>query len=54
MSNPSALPPGGPEAPRSNPFKNEDETAKLILGIVQVLTFAVAICILALVMAPNF
>lgn len=38
--------------PGSNPFKNEDETPKMVLGCVQLFTFAVALLLLLVVSNP--
>jgi hypothetical protein len=37
--------------PRQNPFRSEDDNAKIVLGCVQLFTFAIAILMLIVVSA---
>jgi hypothetical protein len=51
MSNPSEQQPGGEMGRGSNPFRSEDDTARMVLGCIQLFTFAIAILLLVMVTA---
>jgi hypothetical protein len=49
MWNPKELRPVGETERKPNPFRSEDDTARMVLGCVQLFTFMIAILMLLVV-----